>query len=293
MYVVAGVSGRTGAVVADDLLRSGEQVRVIVRDPAKGEPWRARGAEVAVASLDETSALTRALEGAAGAYVLLPEDPRTTDPFRDARRMVEAIAEAARDSALPHLVLLSVLDAPLAGKAGIISALTAAEQRLGQVPAPVTITFLRAATFMESWAAMLPAIAEGALPTFIDPDRVVVTVSVRDVGALAARVLRQGPPARSPAVLELAGPEDFSPRRLAGVLSELRGKPVTAQPVPGEAVVPILTSQGISPQLAEQVRLLYQAIGRGEVVTPGERPGLLRGQVSARDLFGSLLGSAI
>jgi uncharacterized protein YbjT (DUF2867 family) len=290
MYVVAGVSGRTGAVVADDLLRSGEQVRVIVRDPAKGEPWRARGAEVAVAALDDGPALTRALAGAAGAYLLLPENARTQDPFGDARRMVEAIAEAAQASALPHLVLLSVLDAPLATNAGIISALTAAEERLARIP--VKTTFLRAATFMESWTAMLPAIAEGALPTFIHPDRLLATVSVRDVGALASRTLRAGAPERSPAILELSGPEDLTPRQLAGILSDLRGKPVTAQPVPGEAVVPILTAQGISAQLAEQVRRLYQAIGKGEVVKPGPRPGLVRGQVSARDLFRTLLGAA-
>src|SRR5438270_255808 len=51
MYVIAGVSGNTGSIVANALLEQGKKVRVIVRDAKKGEPWKARGAEVAVATV--------------------------------------------------------------------------------------------------------------------------------------------------------------------------------------------------------------------------------------------------
>ncbi len=53
MYVIAGVSGNTGKVVADTLLAQGKKVRVVVRDAQKGEAWKKRGAEVAVAELDD------------------------------------------------------------------------------------------------------------------------------------------------------------------------------------------------------------------------------------------------
>ena len=46
MFVVTGVSGNTGSVVADRLLAAGAKVRVVVRSAEKGEPWKARGAEV-------------------------------------------------------------------------------------------------------------------------------------------------------------------------------------------------------------------------------------------------------
>src|SRR6185295_17669043 len=72
MYVIAGVSGNTGSVVANTLLADKQPVRVIVRDAAKGEPWKAKGAEVVVASLDDRASLARALTGATGAYLLLP-----------------------------------------------------------------------------------------------------------------------------------------------------------------------------------------------------------------------------
>ncbi|HEY8075629.1 MAG TPA: hypothetical protein VIF62_16000, partial [Labilithrix sp.] len=49
MFVIAGVSGNTGYVVADELLARGKKVRVVVRDAAKAAAWRDKGAEIAVA----------------------------------------------------------------------------------------------------------------------------------------------------------------------------------------------------------------------------------------------------
>ena len=69
----AGVSGNTGSVVASTLLAQGHAVRVIVRDEKKGERrGSSKGAEVAVASLDDAAALTAALRGADGVYALVP-----------------------------------------------------------------------------------------------------------------------------------------------------------------------------------------------------------------------------
>jgi NAD(P)H dehydrogenase (quinone) len=53
MFAVAGVTGHTGSAAAEYLLEHGRPVRVIVRQRKQGEPWAAKSAEVAVASLDE------------------------------------------------------------------------------------------------------------------------------------------------------------------------------------------------------------------------------------------------
>src|SRR5438309_1258204 len=62
MFVVAGVSGHVGSVVAKELLAAGEKVKVLVRDAGKGASWSKAGAEVAVASLEDPGALTTALK---------------------------------------------------------------------------------------------------------------------------------------------------------------------------------------------------------------------------------------
>ena len=74
-YVVAGVTGKVGGVVAAELLSHGQRVRGIARDAARAAEWAAGGGEAAVGSLEDAAFLTRTLEGAAGCFVLLPEDP--------------------------------------------------------------------------------------------------------------------------------------------------------------------------------------------------------------------------
>jgi uncharacterized protein YbjT (DUF2867 family) len=49
MFVVAGVTGHVGSVVAAELLSRGEKVKVIVREASKGAVWAKKGAGVAVA----------------------------------------------------------------------------------------------------------------------------------------------------------------------------------------------------------------------------------------------------
>ena len=72
MFVVLGATGNTGSVVADTLLSRKQPVRIVVRSADKGAAWKAKGAEIAVASLDEVSSLSEALQGAKGVYLLVP-----------------------------------------------------------------------------------------------------------------------------------------------------------------------------------------------------------------------------
>jgi uncharacterized protein YbjT (DUF2867 family) len=58
MYLITGVSGNTGAAAATALLEKSQPVRVLVRSDEKGRPWRDKGAEVAVASLDDAAGLS-------------------------------------------------------------------------------------------------------------------------------------------------------------------------------------------------------------------------------------------
>ena len=221
MYVVAGVSGKTGAAVADNLLRAGKPLRVIVRAAEKGEAWRARGAEVAIASLDDEQAVARALDGAMGAYLLSPVSPASPDPIAEGWRLADAMARAVERSRLPHLVFLSSMGASHAEGTGIVRTLHAAEVRLSQSTAQVT--FVRASYFLDEWLTVLGAVAGGQLPTLIRPERVVPMVAARDIGAVAARALLEGPPAGARQVIAVRGPGDYSPRDLAAVLTELAG----------------------------------------------------------------------
>ena len=115
MFVISGVTGNTGSVVAQTLIEQGQSVRVIVRSEEKGAPWKAQGAEVAVADIMDVEAMTQALEGASGAYFLLPSDLMNEDFIGDSRKRAEAIIKAASDARLPHAVFFhrSVRNMPI------------------------------------------------------------------------------------------------------------------------------------------------------------------------------------
>jgi uncharacterized protein YbjT (DUF2867 family) len=165
MFVIAGVTGNTGKVVAETLLAQKKPVRVVVRDEAKGATWRARGAEVAVAELDDEAALTRALSGATGAYILLPPQLASTSSRADNAKRTRAIVKAIDASGVAHVVFLSSIGAQQDAGTGPILSLHDAEAALRGVKADVT--FVRAGYFMENWAGSLYALAQGALPSFL------------------------------------------------------------------------------------------------------------------------------
>jgi uncharacterized protein YbjT (DUF2867 family) len=281
MYVIAGVSGNTGSVVANALLEQGKKVRVLVRDAAKGASWKARGAEVAVASVDDEAALTRALEGAAGAYLLSPPDMGATDFIGQKARTAETLARAVEASKLPHVVLLSSVGAQHDKGTGVIRTLHKVEQSLAATGAKTT--FIRAAYFLENWASVLGAAAEGKLPTFFPPDLAIPMVATRDVGLVAARALL-APPAGKTDIIELSGPRDYSSRDVAAVLSRIYGKPVEVDAAPVEAVTPVFTSFGASPNVAGLFQEMYEGIAKGIAAFDGEGRGL-RGSVDAETVL--------
>jgi uncharacterized protein YbjT (DUF2867 family) len=267
MFVIAGASGNTGKVVAETLLGQGRAVRVVVRNPKKGEPWRQRGAEVAVAALDDTEALAATLRGAEGAYLLLPPLHESTSPRADNARRTESIVKAVEASGVKHVVLLSSIGADRAEGVGPIGTLHDAERAFSRVRADVT--FLRPGYFMENWGASLYALAQNVLPTFLAADRAIPMVATRDIGTAAARLLVEG--GRGKRVVELAGPRDYSPRDIAAALSRIVGREVTVQQGPEEAMVDALTGAGVNTAWARLYLEMTHGINTGSITwQPGQ-----------------------
>ena len=60
MYAITGITGKVGGELARTLLAAGQVIRAIVRDAKKGEEWAALGCELALAEMEDASALTAA-----------------------------------------------------------------------------------------------------------------------------------------------------------------------------------------------------------------------------------------
>jgi uncharacterized protein YbjT (DUF2867 family) len=267
-FVVAGVSGHTGQVVAETLLAQKRAVKVVVRDAAKGAPWKAKGADVAVADLGDAGALTQALKGAEGAYVLVP--PTFAAPnFRAYQdRLSTAIAAAVRASRVPHVVFLSSIGAQLALGSGPIVGLHVAEEMFRREKATAW-TFLRAGYFMENLEASFATLPQGFIPSFMPPSLGIDMIATADIGRQAAALLVEG--GKGTEVVQLGGPS-VSMNDVAAAIGRIIGKPVRVQEAPLDAVVPTFTGFGMPKDLAELYREMLEGFTAGRIgADPGQR----------------------
>ncbi|MGH2587332.1 MAG: NmrA family NAD(P)-binding protein [Dehalococcoidia bacterium] len=284
MYVIAGVSGHVGSAAARELLAKGEQVKVLVRDPAKGEAWSRQGAEVAVVDLNNRAGLAEALRGSSGFFALLPSSYTTTDFHGDQRLMADAIAGAVKDSGVPHVVMLSSLGAELAEGTGPLLGLHELENRLRETG--VVLSAIRCTHFQEKVEDLLGA-AQGAgiYPVFGESaDVPIAMVATRDIGAVVAETLLSPPSAGQ--VIDLEGPA-YTERQVAEKLSAALGKPLQVVTIPQPGWVDAMVEAGLSRHIAEVLVGLYDAGERGILQPKGDRR--LQGRTEIDETLRSLV----
>lgn len=276
MFVVVGATGNTGSSVVETLLSQRQLVRTVVRSAGKAADWKARGADVVIASLDDVSALTKAFDGAKAVYVLVPPNYGAEAWLANQRARMDRAAEAVRKSGIQHVVLLSSIGAQIPSGTGPIQAARYGEQALGAVAKNLTI--LRPCYFMDNWAPVIGAAkAQGVLPTFIEPSAKIPMISTKDIGRIGAEQLMAG--GKGQQIVEMAGPEEYSPDQVAAALGQILGKTVTAQQAPLSAVVPTFKSFGLSDEAARLFEEMYTAISRNGIGF--EQPSsLVRGRVT-------------
>ncbi|MBS0181178.1 MAG: NAD(P)H-binding protein [Nitrospira sp.] len=285
MFVVVGATGNTGSAVVENLLSKKQPVRVIVRSAEKGVGWKAKGAEVAVASIDDVSAVTKAFEGAKGVYLLAPPNYGAEAWLADQRVRMDHAAEAVQKSRAEHVVFLSSVGGHLSGGTGPIQALHYGELALGAVAKHITI--LRPCYFMDNWAPVIGAVkAGGVLPTFIAPQAKMPMISTKDIGRIAAEQLLAGGPDKQ--IVEMAGPAEYSPDEVASALGQILGRKVTPQHAPLSAVVPTFKSFGFSDEAAKLFEEMYTAFSRRAIGY--EKPDkLVRGTVTLSDALRAMV----
>lgn len=284
-FVVAGVSGNTGKVVASALLAAGKRVRVLVRDVAKGQPWKDRGADVAVAELHDAGALTAALAGAEGAYLLSPPAFGAPDALAHGRAIVDAVVAALAKAPVPHLTWLSSVGAQHAAGTGPIRTAHYAETQLSRGATPVT--FVRAAYFQENWGSVAGA-AKGQriLPSFLTPGRAIAQVATADIGRVAAEALLEGP--RGTRHIELEGPARYTPEDVAQSFGRALGTPIQLVSVPEAGIVGALREAGFSADLAALYDEMVRGVNSGHV--DFEKQGIVRGKVTLDETIRGLVG---
>lgn len=242
MFAVTGITGQVGGATARTLLDTGLSVRAVMRDAAKGAAWKESGCEIALADMKDAAALTDALSGVDGIFVIMPPIFDPTPGFPEARAIITAVTKAIGVAKPSKVVCLSTIGAQ-ATQLNLLNQLGLLEQALGAVQSP--ICFLRAAWFMENAAwDVAPARDTGVVPSFLQPlDKPVPMVATADIGHLAATLLQETWTGRR--IVELEGPRRITPNKVAATFAEILGRPVRMEPVPRDTWEGLFASQGM------------------------------------------------
>ncbi len=249
MIVITTPTGQIGHHVVRHLLEAGEKVRLVARDPGKLPDTVRDRVEVFEGSHGQAAVIDRALDGAEALFWVAP--PNTAGTL-DATYLdfTRPAAEAIRRHGVARVVVVTVLGrgSRWQDRAGLLSASFRMVDLLSETGAAVRGLAMPA--FMENALQQVDAIRQGRMFGPLDPDRKVPHTATRDMGAVAARLLRD----RSWTGREdvpLLGPEDLSYDDLAAILSAVLGREVRYQQVPFERAKAQLLERGTGEAFAQ------------------------------------------
>ena len=216
--LVTGATGRVGRQVADQLVKRGAKVRVLVRDPSKAD----FPADVAVAQGDmlDIDSLRSAFSGVRTLFLL---NAVAADEFTQALITLNV----ARESGVERVVYLSVMHAERSVNVPHFAVKSGAERMIEQMGFNATI--LRPAYFIDNDLTIRDVMLNHGVYPMPIGSKGVAMVDTRDIAEVAAIELlrRDQAPGKLPVdVINLVGPDTLTGPGLASIWSELLGRPV-------------------------------------------------------------------
>jgi uncharacterized protein YbjT (DUF2867 family) len=206
IILVLGATGQQGGATARELASRGFSVRAFTRDPEKpaARALVERGVTVVKGELEDPRSLQRAMDGVHGVFsVQTPFGPGGTE--RETREGI-AVADAARDAGVEHLVYSSVGGAERNTGIAHFESKYLIEKRVRATGIHATI--LRPVFLMENFTGMGPREVDGqlVLRVALSPQTRLQMLAVRDIGVFAALAF-EGREGVSGQALEIAGDE--------------------------------------------------------------------------------------
>jgi uncharacterized protein YbjT (DUF2867 family) len=219
--VVIGGTGNQGGAVVRSLLERGHEVRAVTRDTdsAKARELANAGVMLVRASLEDTAALTKALEGATSLFAM-------TTPFgggtqAEAQQGISA-ADAAKAAGV-HLVFTSVGSADRQTGVPHFDSKNEVEKHIANIG--VRATILAPVYFMENLHFGKEQLAQGIYATPLPPTRPLAQVAIADIGAVAVRLL-EDPGRFAGKRFDLAS-DDLTGNDVVAILARVTSRPFT------------------------------------------------------------------
>jgi len=222
--LVTGATGKTGSVVANELLKAGYRVRAMVRrEEGRMAQLKANGAEIAVAEMTDVERIAEALRDVQGAYYCPPFDPYMIQG-------AVAFAVAAREATLEHIVgMTQWLSSP--SHPALMTRQHWLVDRLFSMTPGVAHTIVRPGFFADAYLVLTAVAANlGVFPwTFGDSRN--APPSNEDIARVAVSALMD-PARHAGKSYRPTGPELLGGQDMANAIGRAVGRPVRAVAAP-------------------------------------------------------------
>nr|WP_203620697.1 NAD(P)H-binding protein [Streptomyces sp. SID8499] len=280
VIVVTTPTGQIGRQLLDRLLDAPDDavggLRVIARAPERLTPRARERAEVFQGSHADPGVLAAACAGADRVFWLVPPVFRADSVEGHFAAFTEALCEVIGSQGVERVVAVSTLGRGVAKNAGQISASLAMDDRI--CATGVHYRALCPPFLMENLLGQVPSIRDrGEFALAMGRDRVLRTCATRDIAATAARLLLDGSWTGQRDV-PTVGPDALTAEQMAGVVSEVLGRPVRVRRTAPAEYRETLLRLGASEAWAQGLADMAQALddqdfyGIGTPSTPDTAP---------------------
>lgn len=234
-FAVVGATGQQGGATARALLAAGAGVRALTRNPhsESAQDLTRRGAQPLRVDLEDATSLREAFSGVDGVFAMttFATERGTEGEVEDGK----AIAEAAHDAGVPHIVYSSVGGAERHTGIPHFESKRRVEEHMESLGLPAT--FVRPAFFMDNFASFFaPRVEDGALVLRMPlPAGVPMQmIATDDIGKVAAAALLN-PSRMDGGQVEIAG-DELTGEQVAAIYGEQEGWPARYEPLPLEVL---------------------------------------------------------
>jgi uncharacterized protein YbjT (DUF2867 family) len=246
MITITAPTGLIGHQVLENVLKSGEPIRVIVRDPSKLPDEVRKRVEVVQGSHGDINVVTRAFAGADAVFWLVPPDHHAVSVEAAYVDFSRPACEAFKTQGVKRVVGVSALGrgSSVVGHAGLVTASLAMDELIASTG--VSYRALANPSFMDNVFRQREFVKSLSMFSWpISGERKFPTCATRDIAAVAAKLLLDSSWDGQGSVPVL-GPEDLSINDMALIISEVLGKPVHFRQMPVEEYKAGLTKYGMS-----------------------------------------------
>lgn len=254
--VLTGSLGRIGKPLTQSLVRKGHAVTVISSKAERQKDIEALGAKATIGSMQDVDFLTAAFENADAVYLMIAWDAignifdATIDFPTEFSNIASKYKQAIVQSGVKNVVYLSSIGAHTNEGIGSLSVYNGVEEIINQLPANVSVKFMRPVAFYTNIYRLMKSIkTDGIITQTYGGDKKEPWVSPLDIADAIAEEMEKPFDGRN---FRYIASDEVSPNEVAEILGKVIGNQYLKwETVPAEQLLNNMLASGMNEWVAK------------------------------------------